>query len=219
ARPEGERGAADAPHPVAQPDRSPEPHRAPAPGRPDPGVPGRAGPQALRRGAGPGGGPAGGRGRGEEGRHRAPPARRLGRRHRTTAAQLAGLALERQTLGKERDEARHQLDLATTRSDQSGVLTWVVPEEGATVRRGDVLARIADLGSFRVEATVSDLHAGELAAGLPVRVKVDGGDLPGRVAAVQPAIENGTVRFTVDLADPGDDRLRDRLRADRSVPP
>src|SRR5262249_44435642 len=105
---------------------------------------------------------------------------------RSTAAQLQGLTLERQTLGKERDEARHQLDLATPRSDQSGVLTWVVPEEGATVRRGEVLARIADLGSFRVEATVSDLHAAQLVAGLPVRVKTDGQDLPGRVANIQP---------------------------------
>src|SRR5262249_20256185 len=71
-----------------------------------------------------------------------------------------------------------------------------------------------DLGSFRVEATVSDLHAAQLVAGLPVRVKTDGQDLPGRVANIQPAIENGTVRFTVDLADPGDARLRDHLRVD-----
>jgi HlyD family secretion protein len=133
---------------------------------------------------------------------------------RSTAAQLAGIALERQTLGKERDEARHQLDLATTRSDQSGVLTWVIPEEGATVRRGDVLARVADLASFRIEATVSDIHAAHLAAGLPVRVKLDERDLPGRVASVQPAIENGTVKFTVDLADSGNAKLRDHLRVD-----
>lgn len=133
---------------------------------------------------------------------------------RSTAAQLAGLALERQTLGKERDEARHQLDLATTRSDQAGVLTWVVPEAGATVRRGDVLARVADLASFRVETTVSDVHAARLAAGLPVRVKVDEHDLPGRVASVQPAIENGTAKFTVDLIDAGNAKLRDNLRVD-----
>ncbi len=141
---------------------------------------------------------------------------------RSTAAQLAGIALERQTLGKERDEARHQLDLATTRSDQAGVLTWVVPEEGATVRRGDVLARVADLASFRIEATASDVHSGRLAAGLPVRVKIAAGDiehdLPGRVASVQPAIENGTVKFTVDLTDAnanaGAARLRDNLRVD-----
>ena len=133
---------------------------------------------------------------------------------RSTAAQLAGIALERQTLGKERDEARHQLDLATTRSDQSGVLTWVIPEEGATVRRGDVLARVADLAAFRIAATVSDIHAAALRAGLPVRVKVDDQDLPGRVLSIEPAIENGTVKFTVDLADPGNARLRDHLRVD-----
>ncbi|HTQ81246.1 MAG TPA: HlyD family efflux transporter periplasmic adaptor subunit [Thermoanaerobaculia bacterium] len=131
---------------------------------------------------------------------------------RSSAAQLGGLALERQTLGKERDEARHQLDLATTRSDQGGVLTWVVPEEGATVRRGDVLARVADLASFRIEATVSDIHAARLSAGVPVWVKIDERSLPGRVASIEPAIENGTVKFTVDLAQPADPKLRDHLR-------
>ena len=74
-------------------------------------------------------------------------------------AELEGLALEVLMLEKERAVSAQQLDLATTKADRGGVLTWVVAEEGAAVRKGDVVARVADLRTFRVEATVSDVHA------------------------------------------------------------
>lgn len=133
---------------------------------------------------------------------------------RSTDAQLQGLSLDLQILGKEREESRRQLELATTRADRAGVVTWVVLEEGGTVRRGDVVARIADPESFRVEATASDIHSARLAAGLPVQVKVDGQALTGKVATVFPSVENGTVKFSVDLAEPRNPKLRDNLRVD-----
>jgi HlyD family secretion protein len=133
---------------------------------------------------------------------------------RSTEAQLAGLDLDLAILRKELDEARRQLDLATTRSDRSGVLTWVVPQEGATVQRGEVIARIADLDSFRVEATVSDIHASRLRPGLPVRVILDGRPLTGRLSQVYPTIENGAVKFTADLEEPRNPGLRNNLSVD-----
>ncbi|HVT58102.1 MAG TPA: HlyD family efflux transporter periplasmic adaptor subunit [Thermoanaerobaculia bacterium] len=133
----------------------------------------------------------------------------------STAAQLRSLALDLRILRRDRDEAARQLQLATARADRDGVLTWVVPEEGATVHRGDVLARVANLGSFRVEATISDVHSAQLAAGLPVRVVLDGQrQLAGRLASVDPTIENGALKFTVELADPGNPALRNNLRVD-----
>ena len=91
--------------------------------------------------------------------------------------QLEGLSLERGSLDKEAAQARRLLDLSTTKSDRDGVLTWVVSQEGALVRRGDVIARIADLTSFRVDATVSDIHAGRLRTGMPAVVRVNDEDL------------------------------------------
>ncbi|HEY2292608.1 MAG TPA: HlyD family efflux transporter periplasmic adaptor subunit [Thermoanaerobaculia bacterium] len=133
---------------------------------------------------------------------------------RSTAAQLQGVELDLATLRKERDDAQRLLDLATTRSDRSGVLTWVVPQEGATVRRGDVIARIADLDSFRVEGTVSDVHSSSLHPGQPVRVKLDDQTLDGHLASIDPTIENGAVKFKVDLADARNPKLRNALRVD-----
>lgn len=134
---------------------------------------------------------------------------------RSTEAQLQGLDLDLAILRKELGEARRQLDLATTRSDRSGVLTWVVPQEGATIQRGEVIARIADLDSYRVEATVSDIHASSLRPGLPVRVVLDRKPLvEGRLAQIYPTIENGAVRFAADLNDPRHPELRNNLGVD-----
>lgn len=133
---------------------------------------------------------------------------------RSTAAQLAGVELDLATLRKERDDARRLLDLATTRSDRPGVLTWVVPQEGAMVPRGQMIARIADLDSFRVEATVSDIHSSSLHAGQTVRVMVDDQPLTGRLASIDPTIENGAVKFHVDLEDARNPKLRNNLRVD-----
>jgi len=136
---------------------------------------------------------------------------------RQTDARLAGTSLELATLAKETAEAKRQLELATARADVAGVVTWVVAQEGEAIHRGDVLARIARLDSFRIEATASDLHAARIQAGEAVRVPLDGRTLPGRVASVYPAIEQGTVRFAVELANPSDPALRQNLRLDVHV--
>lgn len=133
---------------------------------------------------------------------------------RTTTVQLEGLALERGSLDKEAAQARRLLDLSTTKSDRDGVLTWVISQEGALVRRGDVIARIADLTSFRVDASVSDVHVGRLRPGMPALVRINELDLDGTVREVLPTVENGVLHFTVALARPSHPGLRPSLRTD-----
>ncbi|MFN7945927.1 MAG: HlyD family efflux transporter periplasmic adaptor subunit [Blastocatellia bacterium] len=132
----------------------------------------------------------------------------------STRTQLEGLALEMKTLEKERDEARRQLELATTKSDRNGVLTWVVNEEGATVPKGTVIARIADLSTFRVEATVSDVHAQRLSVGMPVTVKINDQELKGAIASIDPTIKNGVITVRISLDDKASALLKSNLRVD-----
>ncbi|MBL8187150.1 MAG: HlyD family efflux transporter periplasmic adaptor subunit [Acidobacteria bacterium] len=132
----------------------------------------------------------------------------------STKTQLEGLALEMKTLEQERAEAQRQLELATTKSDRNGVLTWVVEVEGSTVQKGTVLARIADLSTFRVEATVSDVHASRLSAGLPVKVKINDDLLPGSISSINPAVANGVITMLVALDDKSSDLLKSNLRVD-----
>jgi HlyD family secretion protein len=130
------------------------------------------------------------------------------------AVQIEGLSLERGSLDKEAAQARRQLDLSTTKSDRRGVLTWVLSQEGALVRRGDVIARIADLSSFRVDGSVSDVHAGRVRPGMTAVVKVNDQSLDGTVSEVFPTVENGLVHFTVALAHASDPSLHPNLRTD-----
>jgi HlyD family secretion protein len=134
-----------------------------------------------------------------------------------SATRLRGLALELAALRGEAGEARRQLDLGTTRSDRDGVLTWTVTEEGIAVRKGDVIARVADLRSFRVLATVSDLHARTLRPGLPAIVRVGEERLRGTVSDVRPTIQNGAITFIVSLEDRSSPLLKSNLRVDVDV--
>jgi HlyD family secretion protein len=136
---------------------------------------------------------------------------------KATEVQLEGLSLERAALGRAVIEKRRVLDLATTKADRDAVVTWVVAEEGAAVRRGDVIARLADLRSFRVDATASDIHSTRIRPGLVVQVRVDGTALDGVIAEVYPKVEEGSVRFLVSLDDSANPVLRPSLRAEVQV--
>ena len=140
------------------------------------------------------------------------------RARRSGDAQLAAAALDLDILRKERDESRRQLDLAMLRADRDGVITSILQEEGTTVRRGDVVARIADLSSFRVSATVSDLYVPRIAVGMPVRVKVDeANSVRGALTSIDPRIENGVARLNVSLDATAHAKLRNNLRVDVMV--
>jgi HlyD family secretion protein len=139
-------------------------------------------------------------------------ARRRDRRIEGERLELEGRILER-----EREDVAQRLQLATTSIDEGGVLAWAVEQAGTMVGRGELLARIADLGSFRVEATVSDAYASRLSPGQPVRVEFDDESLAGEIATIFPQIENGALKFVVELAEPSHAELRYNLRVDALV--
>ena len=132
----------------------------------------------------------------------------------STKTELAGLALELAKVEKAHQEARRVLGLATPTADRKGVVTWTLTEEGAAVRKGDIVARVADLSAFRVDASVSDAYASRLSAGLPVQVRVDDRVLDGRVTDVLPTVQNGVITVRVALADPSHASLRPNLRVE-----
>lgn len=133
---------------------------------------------------------------------------------RATDLRLEGTMLDLRILTKERDEARHRLDLATARADEDGVVTWAAPQEGAIASRGELLAKVARLDLFRVEGTIADVHAPEIRVGETARIRIGDDRLDGVVAAVMPSVEAGAVRFLIELAARSDPRLRPNLRVD-----
>jgi len=135
----------------------------------------------------------------------------------STRTQLAGLDLEIEKLRKDEREAARQLDLASPRADRAGVLTWVITEEGISVTRGQALARVADFSSFRVDASVSDVHAKRLAIGQPAIVRIGEERLEGTVAAINPTVSNGVITAAIALTERSSPLLRSNLRVDVEI--
>ena len=134
--------------------------------------------------------------------------------HEATRVELEGLSLETSKLRKDAAAARQVLELAAIRADRDGVVTYIQTQEGAALRTGDVVARIADLSTYRIDATVSDVHAARLVSGLPALVRLASGSLQGTLAAVDPEVRNGVITVSVRLATPNAPALRPNLRAD-----
>jgi HlyD family secretion protein len=140
-----------------------------------------------------------------------------GHAERALQAELEGLDLEIRILLKDREEAARRAEGAAVASDRPGIVTWVAESEGASVRKGDVVARVADLSSFRVEATLADVHARLIAVGQPAHVRSGDLDLAGRVARVLPTVENGAIPFEVSLDQSAHPSLRHNLRVNVDV--
>ena len=128
--------------------------------------------------------------------------------------QLEGVATEHRLLLNEQTELQRQLERAAARADRAGVLTWVIQQEGTAVRTGDVIARIADLSAFRVDATVSDVHANILGVGMPARVKIADSILLGEVTIIRPTIENGIISVGIGLQGDASSILHANQRVD-----
>jgi HlyD family secretion protein len=136
---------------------------------------------------------------------------------RATAGAIAAANLQKEILQKQMARQEGLLEQTRVRAPFSGMLTSLVEEEGASVAAGQLVARISELNNYRVEATLSDFHARQLAAGQLVRVEQNGEVLAGRVHTILPEIQNGTIKLLVDLEQPHNPQLRNKMRVDVNI--
>ncbi|UOQ97956.1 HlyD family efflux transporter periplasmic adaptor subunit [Hymenobacter sp. 5317J-9] len=141
-------------------------------------------------------------------------ARQIQTQQRSNAADVRELGYTVSMQQRSIAELATKLRQADISSQQPGVLTWVNENIGTTVQAGDPLARVADLSSFRVRATISDSYAEDLHQGDPVVVRANNTDLRGTVATISPSVEKGVVTFYAQLDNPHHPALRANLRAD-----
>jgi HlyD family secretion protein len=136
---------------------------------------------------------------------------------RTTASNVAAANLQKAILQKQLAQQEQLLDRTRVRAPFGGMLTWLVEEEGASVAAGQLVARVSEMNDYRVEATLSDFHARQLAPGQAVRVEQNGEIMAGTVHTILPEIQNGTIKLLVDLARPRNPHLRNKMRVDVNV--
>ncbi|MFD2161296.1 efflux RND transporter periplasmic adaptor subunit [Paradesertivirga mongoliensis] len=129
-------------------------------------------------------------------------------------ADLKSLGYEINIREKDINQISDKLRKASISSPRGGVITWINDKVGAEIAEGAELVRIADLSSFKVEATISETYADEVKAGRTAIVRINNADLRGKIINVQPAVQNGTVKFSITLNDKNSELLRPNLKAD-----
>jgi HlyD family secretion protein len=132
----------------------------------------------------------------------------------TTIADMKELDLNINIQNKKISDLERRLRLAEVTSEYVGVVTWINDDIGSSVRQGDIIARVADLQSFKIEARISDIHTTRLSLGGDVSVKVGHQNMRGRIKSINPAVENGQINFVVALENDSDPVLRPNLRVD-----
>ncbi len=133
------------------------------------------------------------------------------------AADLKELDLQINIQNSRIKEIDRKIELAGARADRDGVITWIKDDIGSSVNPGDVIARIADLSSFKVEAEISDIHADKLIINGPAKIRLNDIQLTGRISGIMPTIQNGVITFIIELDDKTDKSLRSNLRVDVDV--
>ena len=136
---------------------------------------------------------------------------------RVAETTIEGARLQRAILQKQLEQSQQLAAETKVRAPIAGMLTWLLADEGASLASGQMLAKVSELRNFRVEATVSDFYARYLSAGQRVRVLYSGLELPGEVQIILPAIQNGSLKLLVNLAEPTHALLRNQLRVDVHV--
>jgi HlyD family secretion protein len=136
---------------------------------------------------------------------------------RATASSIAAAKLQQAILQKQIARQEGLLEQTRVTAPIAGMLTSVVEDTGASVAAGQLVARVSELNNYRVEATLSDFHARQLAAGQPVHVEQNGERMAGRVHTILPEIQNGTIKLLVDLEQPHNPQLRNKMRVDVNI--
>lgn len=111
-------------------------------------------------------------------------------------------------------ELQRKLQQANIIANRAGVVTWVNKNIGATVQEGETLARIADLGSYKVSGTISDTYLNELRTGLPAVIRINDSTVRGVVVNIHPTIQNGIVSFDIQLKERNSKLYRPHMKAD-----
>jgi len=142
---------------------------------------------------------------------------RISNKEKSFLTELKELELRLKIQQNSIEEMEKQLQVARTESARDGVVTWVLDEIGATVFPGDVIAKVADLTDFRIEAITAEVNAPKILIGNQVKIRLNEQILKGNISNISPAVENGTMTFLVDLNDQKTGSLRPNIRVDVDV--
>jgi HlyD family secretion protein len=115
----------------------------------------------------------------------------------TTEPQLAVKQAEVDRLRAIAKLRRDEVDALAVRASMSGVLQLLPVDVGQQVQPGTNLARVADPTKLKAEIRVAETQAKDILIGQMATIDTRNGVVEGKVARIDPSVQNGTV--TVDV--------------------
>ena len=101
---------------------------------------------------------------------------------------LKELDLQLEIQKKQLTELERQLELANVKAENDGIVTWVNDNIGATIHAGTELAHVADLSSYKIMGSISDIHAEKLKINGNIIIRIYQTDLRGKITNINPVI-------------------------------
>ena len=138
----------------------------------------------------------------------------LATKQQSIQAELRESELEAQIRERSLREREKKLAQTVLTARRPGVVTWINKQVGASVREGEQVCKVAGLGAYRLEGSVSELYASRLQVGMPVQVRINDSLLTGAISNIRPTVENDVLAFDVSLDNPSHALLRPNLRTE-----
>ena len=138
----------------------------------------------------------------------------LATKQQSIQAELRESELEAQIRERSLREREKKLAQTVLTARRPGVVTWINKQVGASVREGEQVCKVAGLGAYRLEGSVSELYASRLQVGMPVQVRINDSLLTGAITNIRPTVENDVLAFDVSLDNPSHALLRPNLRTE-----
>ena len=112
------------------------------------------------------------------------------------------------------NELDRKLKLANIVASRAGVVTWVNKNIGASIREGESLARIADLGSFKVVGNISVNYIDQLHNGMVAIIRINETQLRGTIVNIYPSVQNSIVSFDIQLDERNNKLFRPNMKVE-----
>jgi HlyD family secretion protein len=130
-------------------------------------------------------------------------------------ANLLGLNYEISIQQKNVNELQDKMNQSTITTDKDGVITWINDQIGKNINAGDELVKIANLQSYEVTGSISDMHADKLNTGGQVIVRLnEETDIRGEIVSISPAVAGNIIQFKIKLTEKNHPLLRPNLKVD-----
>lgn len=127
-------------------------------------------------------------------------------------AEEEGMRLQIQIQEKELEMKKENLSQTTVRAPSAGIIMSINGREGEKVNKDQLLVRLSDLSSFKINGTVSEEHADIMKTGNTVFALLDGEKLIGQIANVSPEVQGNKIGFDVYLEQSNHSKLLSNMQ-------